>query len=246
MRSAKEERDAIVDHFYGVIYKEYLYGDSVQSKGIQYFGRAVEKFWQNKDLGSHLSDGLERTLELGGGSGEHLPFVKEFPSLEYTSLDLRVPKDDTYLKELDPNFRSVIKFVKGDAEKLDFESGYYDRIVITCLLHHVSDPLAVLLEAKRVLRTGGELSIVLPCDPGFLNQLVKRFISYPQLRKLSRVRPELFYALEHRNHISSLIEQVKYVFKDDLLEFHYRPFYLKTWNMNLLVVCHITKLDIEN
>lgn len=246
MRSAKEERDAIIEHFYEVIYKDYLYGDSFQSKGIRYFGKSVEKFWSNRSKHSHPAHSFDRSLELGGGSGEHLAFVSEFPRLEYTSLDLRVPKDDTYLKGIDPKFKSVIRFIKGDAERLEFTNGYYDRVIITCLLHHVSDPMAVLLEAKRVLRVGGELSIVLPCDPGILNQLVKRLISYPKLRKLSPVRPELFYALEHKNHIGSLIEQVKYVFKNDSLKFHYRPFYLKAWNFNLLVVCHITKLNIED
>ena len=53
------------------------------------------------------------------------------------------------------------------------------------------------------------------------------------------IRPPLFYALDHKNQVGSIIEQIKFVFQDDLLTLDYRPFYLKTWNGNLLVLAHI-------
>jgi hypothetical protein len=108
-------------------------------------------------------------------------------------------------------------------------------------LHHVDDVLAVLLETRRVTEVDGEIAFVFPTDPGLLNQIVKKTISYKKIRKISNVRPALFYALDHKNHVGSIIEQIKFVFQDDLVTFHYRPFFLKTWNGNLLVVAHVVK-----
>ena len=235
------ERATIIDDFYEKVYKDYLYANSIQGRGIQYFGKMVEKFWLRGHLLVGAPKQLEKVLEIGGGSGQHLSFVNQYPVVEYTSLDLRAPDTDEYLHSLDPEFKSVIRFVQGDAERLEFDDESYDRIVITCVLHHVADPLAVLYEARRVLRAGGELSFIMPCDPGILNQLIKKIISYPRLRKLSTVRPELFYAFEHRNHVGSLIEQARHVFSEDLIKFHFRPFWIKNWNANLVVVGHVTK-----
>jgi hypothetical protein len=101
--------------------------------------------------------------------------------------------------------------------------------------------LAVLLKARRVTVQGGEIAFIIPTDPGVLNQLVKRVVSYPKLRKLTEIRPELFYALDHKNHVGSILELIKFVYSEDHLELHYRPFRIRSWNLNLLVVAKIVK-----
>jgi hypothetical protein len=62
------------------------------------------------------------------------------------------------------------------------------------------------------------------------------------MRKLSKIKPELFYALDHKNHIASILELIKFVFTDDRVKLQYRPFRFKSWTLNLLVVAKITKL----
>ena len=193
------------------------------------------------ERGSKLSIELMRQLELGGGSGEHLPYVKQVPNTEYISLDLALPRTDKYLKEIPVRLAEIVKFVKGNAEQLPFESEYFEKVISTCLLHHVTDPLAVLFEARRVTKQQGELIFIIPTDPGLLNQFIKRTISYRRLRKFTSQKPELILALDHINHVGGLLELCKFVFKNDELEIDFLPFGIKSWNLNLIARVRVIK-----
>lgn len=59
-----------------------------------------------------------------------------------------------------------VKFIQADAHKLPFRKGSLDLIIATEVLEHVVDPLAVLLEMKRVLSKTGE--IIISMDAGNL------------------------------------------------------------------------------
>lgn len=231
---AKNIRSRILDGYYENVYQSFLFGGGVQGKGISYFEKQVEKFWSNSDP--------IRVLEIGGGSGEHLPFLRYIPKESYTSVDLRPVITQEHLKSLSSDFTNKLSFLEANAEALPFEDQSFDRVFTTCLLHHVDDVLAVLLEARRVTEKGGEIAFVFPTDPGLMNQAVKKLISFRRIKKLTEINPQLFYALEHQNHVLGIIEQIKYVFGSDNLKFHYRPFrFLHSWNMNLLVVAKIIK-----
>ena len=191
-------------------------------------------FWTNSQP--------KRVLEIGGGSGEHLPFISYVPIESYTSIDLRPLMTEEHLKNAPHSLRAKLNFVQGNAESLPFKSHHFDRVFTTCLLHHVDDVLAVLLEARRVTEKGGEIAFVFPTDPGVFNQSIKKFVTFRRIRNLTTVTPQLIYAFEHPNHVLGIIEQIKYVFALDDLDFHYRPFrFFRSWNLNLLVVAKIVK-----
>jgi len=232
--NSRETRSRILDEFYQNVYHKYLFEKDIQGAGVSYFEKAVEKFW--------CIESPTNVLELGGGNGEHLKFLKYIPNGKYVSFDLRAPHMSLHETELPKKLIKKIVNMQGMAEKLPFPDQSFDRVYSTCLLHHVDDVLAVLMEARRVSSIGAELAFLIPTDPGFLNQLVKRTISYPKMRKLSKIKPELFYALDHKNHFASILELIKFVFADDRVKLHYRPFRFKSWNLNLLVVARITKL----
>jgi ubiquinone/menaquinone biosynthesis C-methylase UbiE len=234
MDSAKKIRKEIIDDFYHNIYQSYLFGGGFQGKGIVYFENQVENFWVNSKPA--------RVLEIGGGSGEHLPFISYIPTEAYVSIDLRPIIVKDHLTNLSEEFKSKLSFVEGDAQSLPFDNETFDRVFTTCLLHHVDDVLAVLLEARRVTETGGEIAFLFPTDPGILNQLVKRLFSYRRIRKLTKVDPKLIYALDHKNNIQGILEQIKYVFYLDEVKFKFRPIpFIRSWNLNLLVVAKIIK-----
>jgi ubiquinone/menaquinone biosynthesis C-methylase UbiE len=232
-KTSAQMRSEILSEYYSKVYQEYLFGNGPQAAGISYFERAIEKFWMNKDP--------NKVLEIGGGNGEHLKYLRYIPREEYISLDIREPHTKVHTQALTEEFLSKLRFIKGDAEALPFRSASFDRVYSTCLLHHVDDVLSVLLEAKRVTVSGGEIAFLIPTDPGVLNQLVKRFISYPKMRKLSKIKPELFYAIDHKNHVGSILQIISFVFEKDDLTFHFRPFGIKSWNLNLIVVAKIIK-----
>jgi len=53
----------------------------------------------------------------------------------------------------------TIKIVVGDAEDLPFEDEYFDVVVATFVVVHLSDPKKFFDEAYRVLKNGGQLLI---------------------------------------------------------------------------------------
>ena len=227
-------RQAILEDFYANSYENYLFGKSLQASGISYFEKTLEKK-------SNLKIKLIRQLELGSGSGEHLPYVSNFPEKEYICLDLSKPRTDRYLKSCDQKLQKVVKFVQGNAEDLQYESSSFEKVTATCLLHHASDPLAVILEARRVTKKGGEICFVIPTDPGLLNQFIKKVISYRRMKKFTSYKPELILALDHINHVSGLLELCKFVFQEDELRIDYLPFRIKSWNLNLIARVRVIK-----
>lgn len=231
---AKIIRNQILDDYYNNVYQTFLFGGGAQGKGISYFEKQVENFWLNSQP--------KRVLEIGGGSGEHLPFIKYVPIESYTSVDLRPLITEQHIRKAPDSLKAKLNFAQCNAESLPFKDRHFDRVFTTCLLHHVDDVLAVLLEVRRVTEQGGEIAFVFPTDPGFLNQTLKKFVSFRRIKKLTTINPQLFYALEHQNHVSGIMEQIKFVFELDDLDFHYRPFkFFRSWNLNLLVVAKIVK-----
>ena len=128
-----------------------------------------------------------------------------------------------------------ISWVQANAQDLPFSDGSIDRVVVTCLLHHLDDPYQCLSEINRVLRVGGEFAIAMPTDPGMLNRLIKKMITKPAMRRNGIENPDLIYALDHRNHINGLLTLISYKFEKDV-KFYYLPFRVRSWNFNVMVL----------
>ena len=62
-----------------------------------------------------------------------------------------------------------------DAQSLDFEDNYFDRILICAVLHHLDDKIAkkILQEASRVVKKDG---FILNCEPTFTRNLISTFL----------------------------------------------------------------------
>lgn len=52
-----------------------------------------------------------------------------------------------------------LEFQVGDTQSLKLADGAFEAVIMHTLLSHVSDPLAVLLEAKRVVMRGGMIGV---------------------------------------------------------------------------------------
>lgn len=61
---------------------------------------------------------------------------------------------------LEPRVRG--RLVRGDANRLPFRSGAFDKLVCTNSFHHYPDHRAALAEMRRVLKPGGLLVLVDP------------------------------------------------------------------------------------
>ena len=225
----KPELDMLLNEYYNCFH------DSLQQGGIQGFGQRVmnaklESYWD--------SCKPQTTLEIGFGNGFHLRAVKDWPTQIYIGLDKRIiPIKDRINLE-----NSKLVTVEGDIHGLPFPDGSIDRILMTCIFHHLENPYGAACEISRVLHRQGEVSILLPTDPGIINRFIKYFTVHRKAKKYKNYDSRTIYALDHRNHIHSLLQILNYVFDEDSIKVHYFPFsFLRSWNLNLFVIVRISR-----
>jgi len=211
--------------FYNEFYNLVICKAGVGAKSVRATHRDMESKYSKKEY--------HDCLELGGGDGEHLNFVKH-DFKRYVLLDLRGPKLEEKWSA-DPRVQALT----GDAENVPFPDQTFDRIIVTCLLHHVNDPEKVFVEIRRLLKTGGNATIFLPCDPGILVRIARSLTTARKASKMGFKGYSLMIVREHRNHIGGLLTMLKFVFRSEKVTCQWRPFFVPSWNSNAYVIVHI-------
>jgi len=205
-----------VDLFYEKHY------DNVLRRGL--VGRAQDRTHLALEKYAHAGTRFPSVLEVGAGRGEHFSFVKhDFDT--YVETDIR-PRDQP-ASETDGR-----EFEVADAQHLHFADASFDRVVATCLLLHLADPESALSEWRRVTRPGGQVDLLLPCDPGIVVRLARSLITAPAVKRSGFSGYGLFNARDHRNHVGGIDQLIRWVFRNDVLRITRYPFRLPSWNLN--------------
>jgi phosphatidylethanolamine/phosphatidyl-N-methylethanolamine N-methyltransferase len=204
--------------------------------------------WAHKALEKNvIKDNNCLVLDIGGGDGQHVPFLNGNFS-QYIILDL-LNHSDTPNPKIAKKDLPKVNFLLGNAEKLPFNDNSIDRIVLTCILHHVNSPSSVLSECRRVLRNGGVLSVFLPNDPGMLYRWIRHFAAHKKYAKKTK-RPideiKFLWAIEHKNHVLGISTVVKRIFQSDIVSRRLNPFPFLSWNFNLFQIYQIKVNKVEN
>jgi len=221
--SLDPEKFGDLDTFYSFHYQKVLRAGLV--------GKAQDRTHKALEKRARPGQRFPRVLEVGAGNGEHFPFVRhEFD--EYVESDLR---EDGRREDTDPRRTFTI----ADAQDLPFEDNDFDRVVATCLLLHLPMPEMALREWRRVTKPGGQLDLLVPCDPGFLVRLMRWFLTAPAVRRSGFRGYKLFNARDHRNHIGSINELVRWVFRADELRVTRYPLKIPSWNLNAYFIYSI-------
>jgi predicted SAM-dependent methyltransferase len=101
---------------------------------------------QLKEMTAEQCEGA--TLDVGCANGDSTAIMKKHnPSLDLTGLELT----DWGVKTARRRHRSI-DFVKGDAKKLPFTDQSFDTVILDHIIEYFSDPVELILEAKRVAR----------------------------------------------------------------------------------------------
>jgi ubiquinone/menaquinone biosynthesis C-methylase UbiE len=117
--------------------------------------KRVEKAGLRAKREGLLSDVSGRVLEIGGGTGNNLPFYGS----SVVSLTITEP-ETPMLRRLERKARNqapATTVLRAPAEDLPFEDDSFDVAVSTLVLCGVSDQQRALRELRRVLRPGGQL-----------------------------------------------------------------------------------------
>lgn len=141
-------------------------------------------------------------LELAATHGQHFEYVKH-PYKTYFMTDILL--NDSLL-----NYKAIngVKVFALDAQKMDLvESESIDRVVATCLLHHVSDLESVVAEVNRVLKPGGFADFLVPNDPSLIFNTGRVLITFPRARRSGWSWKDYwkYVKTDHVNEIHSML-----------------------------------------
>jgi phosphatidylethanolamine/phosphatidyl-N-methylethanolamine N-methyltransferase len=182
-----------------------------------------------------------KILEVGAGTSPHLKFVNhkfgKYFFLETSKFAV------TYLKKK-IGINKKLKFKIYSGKKIPYKNNYFDRIIISHVLEHVSEPEIFLKEMIMKLKKGGILSIALPNDPGFLWRLGRFFLKLFKVKKklnITNLEYDYMIASEHINSIFNLISIIRYKYGNNIVSEKYLPFKVNIIDLNLFYIVTIKK-----
>ena len=189
----------------------------------------MHKLLESGDNHKHFS----QVLEIGANQGEHFSYVKHTFD-RYLMTDVQDRINESLLTE-------SVEFELADVCNLHYESNYFDKITVTCVLQHVQDPEAALIHLLRCLRPGGTCRILLMCDSKLSFRLIRSLTTLRKAKKFGLLEEvEVFFAREHRNDYIKIIKLAEYNFKGHKLVQTSWPF--RFWQMEIFRVLELTKL----
>jgi ubiquinone/menaquinone biosynthesis C-methylase UbiE len=181
-----------------------------------------------------------KILEVGSGNFEHFDFIKNQVD-EIYHVDIREPSSK--VPERPP---TKTYFVKSDASSLPFKGEEFDRVLSTCLILHLENPMAAADEWLRVCKPGGTIDFLVPCDPGLLVRFIRQVISKKAAKKAG-ASVELYDLVNAYEHISSFPRIKRLMIhtasaQGAQLSIKYFPFtFLKSWNLNAFAIFTMRK-----
>lgn len=183
----------------------------------------------NKD--HHFS----KVLEVGAGTGIHIGHIHHTFD-HYIMTDLNPPLLDK-ITSTSTNTKGKVTTEIQDATSLNYEDNSFDRVIATHVLEHLPAPHEVLQEWARVLKPGGVLSLVLPCDPGLLWRLGRYGFARNNFIKAG-IEYDYWMAREHINPINNLVSFTRHFFPN--IKERWLPFHIPSIDLNLFYIAHIT------
>lgn len=192
--------------------------------GTGLLGRGWNLAHSSMERPFHQSHHFEVVLELGAGHGQHFAHVRHNFS-QYMMTDL-MPE----ILPVVPDCRvTTMGLDAADLRSLPSQS--VDRLIATCLLAHMNDPLVALEEWRRVVRPGGCLSLYVPLEPSIVNLLLRKAFIWPRSRRYGAADPEYLMWSQHMVHYPALRAFLNRVFSNDSVTRTRFPTRLLPWNL---------------
>lgn len=187
--------------------------------------------WLERGFSAEMK--FSRVLEVGAGTGVHLRHVRHrFDSyvLSDSSIDMlrqaQIPKDRI----------GTVEICIADARNPGFADNSFDRLVATHVLEHLERPWEVLREWHRVVKPGGIISLVLPCDPGLGWRLGRQLVARRKFDQ-SGIEYDYWMAREHINSINNLVALLQYYFP--VIKETWAPMRIPSIDLNLFYLANV-------
>lgn len=211
-------------------YDDSNYSSPIQSRVMRASHRLAEKAFNSQTHFNHV-------LEIGAGTGEHLPFVRHTYN-DYTLTDIDPKTLDVAREKLAKRYCDKVRFETQTGDKLSYPDHSFDRVVASHILEHIYQPHLALKEWYRVLKKDGVLTILIPTDPGIAWRLGRHF--GPRKNAISQgIAYDYVMAREHVNSCNNLIAILRHYFPE--AQEAWWPFPIPSIDLNLFFVFHTRK-----
>ena len=189
--------------------------------------QVIEKFNHRYPLRSYPpGPDRFRTIEIGAGLGEQVAY-EDLSRQDYTCVEMR----DEMAAEIEKRYPAVSTIVGDCQARLPFDDGHFDRAVGVHVLEHLPNLPAALDEVRRLLRPGGVFSVVIPCDPGFVYGIGRKFTAQRTFERRYGRPYELFLRREHINSPAEVMGLMRERF--EIEHRRYFPFRVPSVNLNV-------------
>ena len=137
--------------------KKYIHGyDSSEQDRLV----SQASYWMDLILDDIAYSPGDKVLEIGCGVGAVLGILgSTFPGVRLSGIDISEKQIDYAKTHLSSTIGGECELKVGDAGALPWKDNVFDHILIIWVIEHVIDPTGILMEANRVLKVGGSITI---------------------------------------------------------------------------------------
>jgi ubiquinone/menaquinone biosynthesis C-methylase UbiE len=111
-----------------------------------------------------------RVLEVGCGTGNYIVAVHDVTGASCYGND---PSGEMLKKAAERSDR--VRFQQGGAEKLEFDTDFFDLVFSVDVIHHLESPLDYFVQAFRILKKGGGICTVTDSEWIIKNRLISKY-----------------------------------------------------------------------
>ena len=158
----------MVEHINEQLYNKQFEDDE---RELMYNLLVEEKFKKMKRLVKNFEG---RVLDVGCGNCWTTQLFKESRTTEHFGIDI----SDNALKRAEKR-GVIVRKVNLDREPMPFEENFFDLVLCSDIIEHTLYPENVLKEARRVLKKGGGLIVVVPNIVSWFNRALVLLGFYP-------------------------------------------------------------------
>lgn len=159
-----------------------------------------------------------KIVEVGSGGGR---LAKDLLAMGYSSIDLI--DIDNYLEGIDQNLVRL-HMLDLSFDTLPIETGSADLLLAIAIIEHLENPVLIVREAARILKTGGKFFVAIPWIFSWRSRV--QFLFNGELKGYNT----------HNNHISLFTRAIfeKVFLKDfNVVDVIYGESYIKFFNRKL-------------